>query len=135
MGRSKLGDSRIDSDCWLDRHGVRRRVPAATGKLNFKYPLHAALRAHVFYRDNFICQSCGLVAAGESDYDGRDTVFSLTRDAGGWPIYMVVDHILTLRAGGNHHPSNLQALCDPCNKIKGGTIDRVNRISFMERQQ
>ena len=54
----------------------------------------APVRRHVLLRDNYRCQECG--AAGN-----------------------VVDHITPIAAGGTDHPSNLRALCAPCNGRKG----------------
>ncbi len=36
----------------------------------------------------------------------------------GFPILLVVDHMLTLRAGGRSVIGNLQTLCEVCNRKK-----------------
>jgi 5-methylcytosine-specific restriction protein A len=51
------------------------------------------IRQHILYRDQHMCQNCGAVATE-------------------------VDHIKPLSQGGSSKPSNLQALCTPCNKAK-----------------
>lgn len=78
-------------------------MPECLGKLNFKNPSHQALRAYVLWRDK-VCMWCG----ADSD--------------------LVADHIVSRRNGGEHHPKNLQALCQRCNSRKSGLIDAKGRI-------
>ena len=60
--------------------------------------------ADVMERDNHTCQACGL-----SFSDGAR---------------MRIDHILPRSKGGTHHPDNLHVLCDHCNCVKAGWLDR-----------
>ncbi len=39
----------------------------------------------------------------------------------GWPDVLIVDHVLTLRAGGKSVIENLQTLCETCNRRKQKT--------------
>ena len=92
---------------WTDAHGKRWAVPRIKGRLKpGKVPGHAALRAFIIERDNGRCKLCGAAA--------EDTKLGC----------LVVDHIVSRRNGGSHHPSNLRALCDPCNASKAGSEDR-----------
>lgn len=103
---------------WIDHHGVTRRAPTIRGRLKFYIPLHAALRAFVFTRDGFRCRHCGVTPiVVPAAYDGRETV--------GTPIghCLVMDHVVSRRNGGEHHPDNLQTLCDSCNARKAGLVD------------
>ena len=55
--------------------------------------------------------------------DGRHTLSTNTKVRARksyhvWSDLLIVDHVLTLKAGGRNHPSNLQALCETCNKKK-----------------
>lgn len=115
---------------WVDHDGVERRVPSPR-RLKFKFPGHAALRAFVMKRDGYQCQWCGAKAVDvPEDYDGRDALKSdRIYPAKGrmrpfaWPVYLVVDHVLSIRNGGTNHPANMQCLCDSCNAAKSGLID------------
>lgn len=103
---------------WTDHLGRQRKVPTVLGRLKFRIPLHAALRAFVFRRDGCRCVTCG-AAPDEipADYDGRKTVPLPS----GWCL--VMDHVRSRRNGGSHHPDNLCTLCDSCNSAKAGLID------------
>jgi len=81
-------------DFWTDSNGIKRLIPSP------KYPLTKTsagrvLRRYILMRDNNTCRVCG-------EYPALD-----------------VDHIITRRYGGTHHPRNLQALCWTCNSRKG----------------
>lgn len=104
---------------WTDWQGRCWHVTTMRGRLKFNIPCHAALRAHIFHRDGFKCRRCGVQAADvPQHYDGRETLFTDSRDGGGWRVLLILDHILTLKAGGGNTVDNLQALCEQCNKSK-----------------
>jgi 5-methylcytosine-specific restriction endonuclease McrA len=87
-------------------------------RLKFKYPAHAALRVHVFHRDGYACVHCGAKAASvPENYDGKDALATNVFICG-WPLYLVLDHKLTLPAGGRSVIENLQTLCERCNRRK-----------------
>lgn len=87
---------------WIDRTGRVWRTPTIIGRLKFRIPGHAALRAHVVQRDGS-CRHCGA-----------------TED-------LIADHVVSRRNGGAHHPDNLQALCQSCNSRKVGMVDSRSR--------
>jgi 5-methylcytosine-specific restriction endonuclease McrA len=85
--------------------------------------LHAALRVYVYVRDNFQCKRCGCrCSSPPAEYDGR---LALVTDDN---VLLVIDHIVSIRGGGSHHPANLQTLCDPCNARKAVETGRENRV-------
>lgn len=86
---------------WTDHNGKTWRVPGIKDRLRpWQIPGHAALKAHVICRDGGRCVQCGY---------GDD---------------LVVDHIVSRRNGGMHHPDNLRALCKSCNDAKSNYEDR-----------
>ena len=104
---------------WVDHRGIVRDPVRSGRRLKFKYPLHAAIRAFVFHRDGYKCQRCEAHAVDvPSGYDGHNALWTNTKTGGGFQDVLVVDHVLTLRAGGINHPSNMQALCETCNRRK-----------------
>ena len=109
---------------WTDHLGVTRPTPTILGRLKFRIPLHAALRAFVHHRDGFACCICGVVAPDvPANYDGRNAA-----GRGYGPrLLLVADHIVSRRNGGSHHPSNLQTLCESCNARKSGLVDSKHR--------
>lgn len=111
-----------DPKTWTDEYGAERRVPSRNRLLDCPgVALHAALRAYVHRRDNFTCQHCGRQATKRiKGYDGR---YAILCD-GDPPVVLVLDHKLSRRNGGTHHPDNLQILCDSCNARKVATHDR-----------
>lgn len=91
---------------WVDYHGDRYPVPQKKGRLKQgRFKLHLAVRDYVMERDDFTCQQCG-----------KTTTLEL-------------DHIISRRNGGSHHPDNLQILCNSCNARKGATTDRRGIIN------
>ncbi len=88
----------MSRDYWTDQNGKSWIVPTIIGRLKMRIPSHRALREFVIFRDK-VCQWCG---------SGTD---------------LIADHILSRRNGGEHHPDNLQALCQSCNSRKSGLID------------
>lgn len=59
------------------------------------------VRFQILERDRFRCHWCGTPA--------RETK-------------LVIDHIVPLAAGGEDHPRNMVAACQPCNGGKGDLI-------------
>lgn len=106
-------------DYWMDYKGRAWPVLTTTRRMKFKYPAHAALREHVFVTDGFKCRRCDARASSVPDgWDGRSTLFTNTKVSSGHPDMLVVDHVLTLKAGGRNEVSNFQTLCETCNKRK-----------------
>ena len=86
---------------WTDHTGKRWRLPNTLGRLRpHQIVCHGALRTFVFMRDGYMCRNCR-----------RDSE-------------LVVDHIVSWRNGGSHHPDNLQTLCKACNDRKARYHDR-----------
>ena len=93
------------------------------GRLKFEYPLHAYLRAWIYTRDRFTCQHCGVRPESiPENYNGRLT---LETPRG---MMLVLDHIISLRRGGDNSAENLQTLCDSCNARKVTTHDKDGAI-------
>lgn len=86
---------------WTDHAGKRWKVPVIKDRLRVhQIAGHAALKAHVVCRDGGVCRQCGS------------------------PDALTLDHVVSKRNGGTHHPDNLQALCKPCNDAKSNYQDR-----------
>lgn len=102
----------------IDKKAARRLRPS-------KIKEDQAIRKEIFERDNFTCQSCGIKPKDvPKNYDGRYTI-NVQRDHLIFESYLVIDHIIPWKKGGNIESCNLQTLCDPCNSSKG---DRVNGL-------
>lgn len=119
---------------WTDHKGQIWPVVRSSRRLKFKYPAHAALRAYVFVRDGFTCVRCGVQAVDvPADYDGFEALRTNSKLSSGWPDMLVADHILTLRAGGTSTISNMQTLCETCNKRKQKE-DRAAFEAYREKE-
>lgn len=115
------------NEVWLDFRGCEWPLIRSCRRLKFKCPAHAALRAHVFYRDGFRCVRCDAHAVDvPPDYDGKSALFCNTSvrsklGRGRYrlsPDVLILEHIVTLAAGGRNVVNNLQAMCETCNKKK-----------------
>lgn len=107
------------SQTWKDYAGREWPVVRSKRALKFSVPAHRALRAHIFHCDGFACVRCG--AAGVNvpdDYDGSRVLFTNTLVSNGFRDMLILDHILTRKAGGANVVENLQTLCETCNKGK-----------------
>ncbi len=106
QSRRKQKQKRPTEQTWTDHAGKRWKVPQIKDRLRVhQIAGHAALKAHVVCRDGGKCKRCG------SCDD------------------LVVDHVVSRRNGGTHHPDNLQALCKPCNDSKSNYEDRGRQPS------
>lgn len=86
---------------WLDAAGKEWPVPLCSRRtLNVQIPCHRRIKEFVLQRDGRTCRRCGATRR---------------------PF---IDHILSVRNGGSHHPDNLQVLCPSCNSSKAGLVDR-----------
>ena len=110
---------KVKDTFWTDKDGRRYPVPPTGRRLRpHNSAAEAALRAHVFRRDNFTCRKCGMRPTSiPHPYDGRSTMFSWS--AGG----LHLDHVHPRSKGGSNHPANLQTLCHGCNS---GKCDRIS---------
>lgn len=91
-------------DAWTDDRGRTWQTPRTRNALNATRSAgHRALKEFVLRRDEHRCRWC----AATSDLD--------------------IDHIVSRRCGGAHHPMNLRLLCRPCNGMKGAVVDRVRQ--------
>ena len=107
------------ADTWTDYRGCAWPVVQSTRRLKFKYPAHAALRAHVFHVGGYCCARCPAAAiAIPAEYTGRWAIQTNTLVRGRWSDVLVLDHILCLKAGGRNVVDNFQTLCETCNKRK-----------------
>ena len=79
-----------------------------------RQPIPRKLRHEVFQRDGYRCRECGATN-------------KQTR--------LHVDHIVPVARGGTNELSNLQTLCEECNRAKytdewvGGEVDQINIVS------
>lgn len=110
---------KFSKETWIDFEGLVWPVIQSPRRLKFKYPAHAALRRHVFHRDAFMCNRCGAIAINiPENYDGRNALSTNTFVSSGYRDTLILDHVLTLKAGGRSVIENLQSLCETCNKKK-----------------
>lgn len=78
-------------------------------KVTSRISIPPEVRAYVFQRDNYHCQSCGK----------KPTQTGLE-----------VDHIIPIAKGGSNDISNLQSLCRRCNQQKKHHFDQRFRRRF-----
>jgi 5-methylcytosine-specific restriction endonuclease McrA len=106
-------------ETWRDRNGRAWKVSESARALKFCIPAHAALRAEVHHRDGYACRQCGARSAQATEgYTGRYRLTTDTHLPDGSADALIVDHILTRRAGGTNRIENLQTLCETCNRRK-----------------
>lgn len=123
---------KVSAETWADYKGRVWPVITSSRRLKFKYPAHAALREHVFTRDGFKCCHCDAAATAVPDgWDGSSTLTTNTKVGSGWPDMLILDHILTLKAGGKNVIDNLQTLCETCNKRKQ-KVDKADAAAYMK---
>ena len=112
-------DSTVEPLCWTDYRGRVWPLVTSPHRLKFKIKSHAALREHVFHRDGFKCVRCDARALNiPADYCGRYTLQTNTLVRGRWSDVLILDHVLTMTAGGPHRIENFQTLCETCNRRK-----------------
>lgn len=110
---------KVHTSFWTDCFGKQWPLIKSKRRLKYKYPLHAAIRKHVFHTDNYQCRNCGDKAINiPKNWDGKSTLQTNKILKSGFRDMLVVDHILTLKAGGKNEISNFQTLCETCNKAK-----------------
>ena len=74
-----------------------------------RIPIPSEVRRYVFERNNYQCQDCFKI-----DLTGKK---------------LEIDHICPLAQGGANDMSNLQTLCDKCNREKSAKLDpRFRRL-------
>lgn len=122
------------SRVWVDLWGKQWPIVKSPRRLKFHNPSHAALRRHVFHRDGFQCVRCGAKGVDvPDDYTGRWTLNTNTLVRNKWADVLILDHILTLRAGGRNVVENFQTLCETCNRRKGkedkAAIEAYRKVS------
>ncbi len=78
-------------------------------KVTSRISIPPEVRAYVFQRDHYQCQSCGKMQ---------------TQTA------LQVDHIIPIANGGSNDLSNLQTLCRRCNQQKKHHFDQRFRRRF-----
>lgn len=66
-------------------------------------PIPIKIRQLIFRKHNYSCANCGRTTSED--------------------IILEVDHIIPVSKGGTNDLSNLQALCDKCNRIKAANIE------------
>lgn len=96
---------------WTDLKGNRWFVPSNFFKTlrASKFKTHAQLRDFIFVRDDYTCKICG-ANAKEKQYPFYAYSVEWKKQT-----FLVIDHVVSIAKGGNHHPQNLQTLCDSCN--------------------
>lgn len=129
VGGAMHGHGKKPPSFWIDAWGRQWAVVQSPFALKFKIPCHAALRRHIFHCDNYTCRHCGAKAIDiPENYDGRLTLQTDTFVRGsGWNDVLILDHIITRKAGGRNIVENLQTLCETCNRRKIHKEDKEAR--------
>ena len=119
-------------DYWVDANGVIHRVLRSKKKFHKRLPAVAAIRAHVFTRDNFTCRDCGAKPACEPEnFDGSEGI----EVEGPHGVHaLILDHVLSRRNGGTSHPDNLAARCRSCNSRKASLVDARHPVAVERRR-
>ena len=90
---------------WTDLEGIVRKLPSYRSQLApGKNKNHKAIVDFVRVRDGHTCRKCGRQESMSDQNEER------------LPFH--IDHIIPRRAGGSHHPRNLQLLCPSCHSKK-----------------
>lgn len=81
-------------------------------------------RGAVYARDDWSCRDCGLRIEPRTpdEQSGRlaPSVPGLSIDE---PyVWLELDHVVPVVLGGTNEPTNLQALCSPCNRRKSSHL-------------
>lgn len=88
------------------------------------------MRNKILERDDFTCLKCGKCPTSEKHYGIDNAQVWIQPDRS----KLVVDHILPIALGGDEYdPSNLQTLCQDCNKVKTAEdLKMINRERYKE---
>ncbi|MGH3264610.1 MAG: HNH endonuclease [Trebonia sp.] len=76
--------------------------------MKFKHGPAKQLRLRLYQKANYMCAHCQRRVTPPAGHDPMTAVSGLE-----------IDHIVSLARGGSNDPSNLQVLCEHCNKRKG----------------
>lgn len=108
------------SDLWTDPKGNINIVPSHNSCKRLratKIPAHKKIKAYVLERDEYCCRKCFATSSENIKW------LECWSDKWQKHTFLVIDHILSIKNGGTHHPNNLQVLCDLCNSQKVGLED------------
>ena len=84
----------------------------SSGEISGRQPIPQWLRRRVTFRDNSTCKMCGLRGGPGGDPN----------------VYLEIDHVIPVSAGGCNHEGNLQILCRRCNLKKGSRENKSRRF-------
>jgi 5-methylcytosine-specific restriction endonuclease McrA len=110
---SKVGSPAISPDANSPascRECASSRI--SSSKFLGRQPIPQWLRRSVMFRDNSTCKMCGLRGGPGGDPN----------------VYLEIDHVIPVSAGGCNHEGNLQILCRRCNLKKGSRGNNSRRF-------
>ena len=84
----------------------------SSGEISGRQPIPQWLRRRVTFRDNSTCKMCGLRGGPGGDPN----------------VYLEIDHVIPVSAGGCNHEGNHQILCRRCNLKKGSRENKSRRF-------